>query len=183
MDIQEMINDIQEKIDVEQTRINEQEVLVNDLSRRYTEQMAILRAMRTSIQSLNKCVIELRRTQEERKIGEADYEEGGGYIDERYKELTALLDEAADIAIKRGLLIDSVTTKTGTTLSMRKSAVNRARHAIVRYCRGYSYIDYVATMTEDDLIALRNVGSKTRVIIQIAQDIIKGRPTEGEIES
>ena len=159
----------------ETQKAKEQEVAVSDLSRRYAEQSAILRVIRKNLQTLQKNLAELRSVLNNETKAESPEEEETEEWDERYSELNKLLNEAIDIAISRGLITATVQTKTGATLNMRKRALNRARDCIISNCIGFSFIDYIRAMSEEDMYKFRHVGKQTREVLKIAQSIADGQ--------
>ena len=52
MDIQEIVDELQKKLDEEQLKIREQEIVVDELARKYREQTAILKAMKINAQAI-----------------------------------------------------------------------------------------------------------------------------------
>lgn len=178
MNIQEMIQETEDKIASDQKVIEAQEAVVNDLANKYKEQLAILKAMKCKVNGMYKGISELRELWREKtgdpKTDEIDADE----YDERYKELTDLLYTATNIAVGRGIIMDTVTTKTGQTLSITKSIINRARNAIARNCAGYSFINFIDSLSEDELFKMRNVGEKSREVIRIAKELIREQKKE-----
>ena len=173
MDIREMIREIEDKIAGEQKDMEAQEIIVNRLANDYREQLAILKAMKCKIAGMHKGLSELQEIHKEDAGDPPTDEIDADEYDERYKKLTDLLCAAIDVAIGRGLIMETVTTKTGNTLSMRKSIINRARNAIMRNCAGYSYIDFVDSLSENEMLKMRNIGEKSREVIRIAKELIR----------
>ena len=178
MEIQEMIEEINIKLKEETQKHDKQRALVEELGRKYSEQIAILRVFKRNISVLTSNLSELKRNQapgKDPKVSDdlvrAGYEVG----DENFENLTKLLDEAVDISIKKGLIVEEVKNRNGTYTSMRRSIINRARNAILRHCNEDSSVDWVGKMTDDDIKSLRNVGQKTGELIKVARSIANGQ--------
>lgn len=185
MDIRQMIDEINIKLIEETKRLEDQKIVVEELGNQYSEQSAILRVIRQSIQNLNKNLIELKRNQAPGRGAKPSKEliDDETECDENYKKLTELLNEAVDIAVRNCLIVEEVSTKQGVTLNMRRSIINRARNSIIRRCPSEyrTYIDWVRHMTDDDIHGLRNVGKKTGDVIKIARTIMNGKPVKGDM--
>ena len=178
MEIQEMIEEINIKLKEETQKHDKQRALVEELGRKYSEQIAILRVLKRNISILTSNLAELKRNQapgKDPKVSNDLVRDGYEVGDENFEELTRLLDEAVDISVKKGLIVEEVMTKTGTYINMRRSIINRARNAILRNCNGYSSIDWVGKMTDDDIKSLRNIGKKTGDVIRVARSIVNGQ--------
>lgn len=185
MDIQQMIHELNVRLEEENARLKEQEKVVEDLGNRYSEQSAILKVIKSNIKSLSNSIVELNRNQAPGRDAKLPKELLDDRIehDEEYIRLTKLLNEAVDIGVRIGLFADEVMTKTGTTMSLRRSIINRARNSILRYCGTSTAVDWIRDASDKDICDLRNVGKKTQEVIKIARSIINGKEVKrGDFE-
>lgn len=174
MDIQELIDDINSKLVKETAALDAQTNLVNELGRKYSEQMAILKIIRQNVRNLNNNISELKKFHAPEKEATIIEDSDDENDDEPFRELMTVLNEAVGIGIERGIIVDSVMTGDGIKMSVRRSIVNRAKNGIIRSCSGYySYVEWLKNMTDEDILKLRNVGKKTGEIIRIAKEILE----------
>lgn len=176
MNAQESINNIIERLETSipnhESEIIRQEMIVSDLSKEYEKQVAILKAMKLELQTEKKNYADLISVTEDEKPKPKT-----NLIDAS-DDLDALLYEAADIAIKKGVFNGMVPTKNGRNQNMKSSIIVRAKNGINRYCNQESVIRFVASLTDNDIRQFRNIGEKTASVIGIARDILLGKPIE-----